>query len=169
MSEVTHSLTAPHKLEYTYKRSTGPVLGRFFGGLRDGRILGIRRGDGRVLVPPKEYDPDTGEALSEFVEVAPTGTIVSWAWVAHPREKQPLGRPFAYALVKLDGADTPLVHVVDAGDPAKLRTGLRVRARFAAERSGGVRDIEAFEPASVKRSWPVLRKARPARSNRSAA
>ena len=71
MSEAPHSLTAPHKLEYTYKRSTGPVLGRFFGGLRDGRILGVRRPDGRVLVPPKEYDPDTGAALGELVEVAP--------------------------------------------------------------------------------------------------
>jgi uncharacterized OB-fold protein len=151
------SLTAPHKLEYTYKRSTGPVLGRFFGGLRDGRILGIRRPDGRVLVPPKEYDPDTGEALSELVEVAPTGTVLSWAWVARPREKQPLGRPFAYALVKLDGADTPLLHAVDAGDAARLRTGLRVRARFAAERGRGIRDIEAFEPADdakAEAGWP---------------
>lgn len=152
------SLTAPHKLEYTYKRSTGPILGRFFGGLRDGRLLGVRRPDGRVLVPPREYDPDTGEALSELVEVAPTGTVVSWAWVAQPREKQPLGRPFAYALVKLDGADSPLLHVVDAGgDSSALRTGLRVRARFAAERSGSVRDIEAFEPAEgarVEAGWP---------------
>jgi hypothetical protein len=49
--------------------------------------------------------------------------------------------------VKLDGADTPLLHAVDAGDPAKMQTGMRVRARFAAERSGGIRDLEAFEPA----------------------
>lgn len=152
------SLTAPHKLEYTYKRSTGPILGRFFGGLRDGRLLGVRRPDGRVLVPPREYDPDTGEALSELVEVAPTGTVVSWAWVAQPREKQPVGRPFAYALVKLDGADTPLLHAVDTGgDPTALRTGLRVRARFGTERTGSVRDIEAFEPAEgarVESGWP---------------
>jgi len=151
------SLTAPHKLDYTYKRSTGPVLGRFFGGLRDGRILGVRRADGRVLVPPKEYDPDTGEALSELVEVAPTGTVVSWAWVARPREKQPLGRPFAYALVRLDGAETPMLHAVDAGEPSRMRTGLRVRARFAAERGAGVRDLEAFEPADgapVEPGWP---------------
>ena len=158
MSEVSRSLTAAHSLQYTYKRSTGPILGRFFGGLRDRRILGVRRADGRVLVPPREYDPDTGEALSELVEVASTGTVVSWAWVSKPREKQPLGRPFAYALVKLDGADTPLLHAVDAGgDPSALRTGLRVRARFAAERSGGVRDIEAFEPAEgapAEAGWP---------------
>ena len=92
MPEAVHSLTAPHRLQYTYKRSTGPVLGRFFGGLKEGRILGVRRKNGSVLVPPKEYDPDTSETLSELVEVGTAGTVVSWAWVAQPREKQPVGQ-----------------------------------------------------------------------------
>ena len=35
-------LTAPHVLEYPYRRSVGPVLGRFFTGLRDGKLLGVR-------------------------------------------------------------------------------------------------------------------------------
>jgi uncharacterized OB-fold protein len=99
------------------------------------------------MVPPREYDPDTGETLSELVEVGTTGSVVSWAWVSHPREKQPVGRPFAYALIRLDGADTPLLHAVDAGgDERKMKTGMRVRARFAAQREGTIRDIEAFEP-----------------------
>jgi len=158
MPEAVPSLTAPHRLQYTYKRSTGPVLGRFFGGLRDGRILGVRRKDGSVMVPPKEYDPDTGEALGELVEVGTAGVVKSWAWVSHPREKQPLGRPFAYALVQLDGADTPLLHAVDAGgDERRMTTGMRVRARFAAERPGGIRDIECFEPTDE----PAKGKAKP--------
>ena len=147
MTDAVHSLTAPHRLQYTYKRSTGPVLGRFFGGLRDGRILGVRRQDGRVLVPPKEYDPDSGAALSELVEVGDAGTVKSWAWVSQPREKQPVGRPFAYALIQLDGADSPLLHAVDAGDERRMRTGMRVRARWAAERIGAIRDIACFEPS----------------------
>jgi uncharacterized OB-fold protein len=150
MSEATHSLTAPHHLEYTYKRSTGAVLGRFFGGLRDGRILGVRRRDGRVLVPPKEYDPDTGEALSELVEVADCGSVRSFAWVQRPRAKQPLDRPFAYALIQLDGADSPLLHAVDAGEERRMRTGMRVSAVWAAERSGTIRDITHFEPKGTQ-------------------
>ncbi len=43
-------LTAPHVLEYPYRRSVGPVLGRFFAGLRDGEILAGRSSDGRLLV-----------------------------------------------------------------------------------------------------------------------
>src|SRR5438067_12614424 len=54
------ALVAPNILEYTYTRTVGPVLGRFFTGLRDGEITGMRLGDGRVAVPPLEYDPATG-------------------------------------------------------------------------------------------------------------
>ena len=33
---------APHILEYPYRRSVGPVMGRFFGALKEGRIEGVR-------------------------------------------------------------------------------------------------------------------------------
>lgn len=140
------ALTAPHTLQYTYKRSLGKVLSAFFSGLRDKKILGVRRKDGRVLVPPKEYDPDTAESLSELVEVGQAGVVRSWTWVARPREKQPLKTPFAYALIELDGASTPLLHAVDAGTEAKMKTGMRVRVRWAAERGNGITDIACFEP-----------------------
>ena len=69
--KIEPALTAPHKLAYTYKRSLGPVLGALLHRpARASSILGVRRADGSVLVPPKEYDPDTGEALSELVAVA---------------------------------------------------------------------------------------------------
>jgi len=64
-------LSAPHVMEYPYRRSLGPVLGRFFTGLRDGRIEGNKTRAGRVLVPPMEYDPETGDDVSdEWVEVS---------------------------------------------------------------------------------------------------
>ena len=140
------SLTAPHTLQYTYKRSLGKVLSAFFTGLRDRKILGVRRRDGSVMVPPKEYDPDTADSLSEMVEVGQSGVVRSWSWVARPREKQPLSKPFAYALIQLDGAATPLLHAVDAGSEARMRTGMRVRARWAPETVGAIRDIACFEP-----------------------
>lgn len=141
------TFTAPHVLEYPYRRSVGPVMGRFFAGLRAGRILGARGSDGRVLVPPPEFDPSTAARLSELVPVSDEGSVVSWAWVHEPKRMHPLGRPFAWALVRLDGADTPLLHAVDASSEQALRMGLRVRARWRAERVGEMRDIEAFIPA----------------------
>ena len=108
------ALSAPYVLAYTYRRSVGPVIGRFLTGLRDGRIEGVRTAAGRVLVPPAEYDPETGAAVGDFVEVGAAGVVQSWCWVSEPRAGQPLDRPFAWALVKLDGADTAMVHAVDA-------------------------------------------------------
>jgi uncharacterized OB-fold protein len=139
-------LSAQHVLEYPYKRSLGPVIGRFFTSLRDGPIEGIRTAGGRVIVPPTEYDPETSEPLSEFVEVGTAGVVTSWAWVTQPRTNHPLQQPFAWALVKLDGADTAMLHAVDAGAESAMSTGMRVRVRWAAEREGGIRDIECFEP-----------------------
>lgn len=146
MSEV---LSAEYVLEYTYTRSVGPVIGRFFEGLRDGRISGVRTAAGRVLVPPSEYDPETGDACDEFVEVSGSGVVTSWAWLGEPRTRNPLAKPFAWALIKLDGADTALLHVVDAGDIERMHTGMRVRVRWASERRGCIEDIACFEPESA--------------------
>ena len=140
------SLSAPHVLEYPYTRSVGPVIGRFLGGLLERKILGIRARDGRVLVPPVEYDPETSEPLSEFVEVGQAGVVTTWAWASEPRRNQPLDRPFAWALIRLDGADTALLHAVDAGEESGMRTGMRVRVRWREERVGEIQDIACFEP-----------------------
>ncbi len=139
-------LSAPHVLEYPYRRSVGPVLSRFFTALRERRLVGVRTRAGRVLCPPAEADPATGAAVTDdYVEVGPGGTITTWTWVSRPRETQPLAHPFAYALIRLDGADTALLHAVDAGDPARLRTGARVRPRWRTETVGDIGDIECFE------------------------
>ncbi len=145
MPESSEVLRGPHVLEYPYKRSLGPVLSRFFTSLRDRQFEGIKTTDGKVLVPPQEYDPQTGAPLSEWVRVGPGGTIVSWSWVAKPRAKQPLPDPFAFALIRLDGADTPLLHAVDAGSEAKLSIGARVVPRWAPEPKGGIKDVLCFE------------------------
>lgn len=144
--DVDGFLSAPHVLEYRYRRSVGPLLGRFFASLRDRQLLGVRTPAGRVLVPPTEYDPETGDALEELVPVGPGGVVTTWAWVARPRPKQPLPHPFAWALVRPDGADTALLHAVDAGGQARMHTGMRVRPRWREERGGGIGDLVCFEP-----------------------
>jgi uncharacterized OB-fold protein len=139
------AFSAPFVVSYPYSRTVGPHIGRFLTGLREGRIEGVRAGDGRVLVPPPEFDPATGEPLIEWVTVADEGTVVSWAWVPEPLQGQPFDHPFAYALVRLDGADSGFLHAVDVRSPAELATGARVRARWAAEREGAITDITSFE------------------------
>ena len=142
----TEVLSAPHFMEFPYTRSTGPMVGAFLTGLRDRQVLGVRDSTGRVVVPPPEYDAATAEALppDQLVPVGPEGVVTSWSWNAHVRPGQPFDRPFAWALVQLDGADTSLLHVLDA-PPEQLSTGMRVRIRWADETTGLINDIACFE------------------------
>ena len=144
-------LIEQHVLEYPggYTRSVGTAVSRYLTGLRDGVIVGVRIGDGRVMVPPTEYDPETGAALDEYVEVGPAGTVVAWTWVSEPRAgKHHLTKPFAFALVRPDGADVPMVHVVDVAGSDEMAVGMRVMPRWATERVGYVTDLDAWVPMS---------------------
>lgn len=143
---MSRVLSAPLQVSFDYTRSLGPVLGSFMTGLRDGQVLGARLADGRVVVPPVEYDPVTHAPVGDLVPVASTGTVTTWSWVSEPVAGQPLDRPFAFALVTLDGADLPMLHAVDAGSPDRMATGMRVRVRWAEERVGAITDIACFEP-----------------------
>ena len=137
-------LSAPLKLSFDYTRSVGPLLSQFFTALRERRIVGVRGSDGRVHVPPAEFDPVTYERLTEIVPGASVGTVVSWTWQSAPLEGQPLDRPFAWALIKLDGADTPLLHAVDATSADAINTGGRVHAHWADQPVGAITDIAYF-------------------------
>ncbi|MFJ6463250.1 Zn-ribbon domain-containing OB-fold protein [Streptomyces sp. NPDC091387] len=147
-------LSAPLVVEFPFTRSLGPVQSAFLTGLRERTVLGVRTGDGRVLVPPVEYDPVTAEEIHDLVEVAAAGTVTTWAWNPRPRRDQPLDTPFAWVLVRLDGADTALLHVLDAPGPEAVRTGMRVRVRWAATRTGAITDIACFEPYAGEAGEP---------------
>lgn len=142
-------LIAPNIIEYPFSRSTGPVIGAFFTALREGFFVGVRGSDGKVLVPPFEYDPYTSEELTEIVEVGSSGEVVSWAWVSEPLDGQPFDRPFAWALIRLDGADTTMLHAVDVATMDQMSTGMRVTARWREEREGHIADVECFVPEGV--------------------
>jgi uncharacterized OB-fold protein len=141
--------TTEATIRFPYRRSLGPVMGAFMTALADQRIIGIRSGD-RVIVPPREWDPDTGIELPlDFVDVGPAGTVETWSWVAKPTVQHPLDRPFAMALVKMDGADTAILHAVDAGSIDAMSTGMRVAPRWKTVRTGHITDLDAFIPGET--------------------
>ncbi|MBB5167937.1 Zn-ribbon domain-containing OB-fold protein [Mycobacterium sp. AZCC_0083] len=148
-------LSAPLRLSFDYTRSVGPLLSQFFTALRERRVLGVRGSDGRVHVPPAEYDPVDYQPLTEVVPVASVGTVVSWTWQEQTLEGQPLDRPFAWALIKLDGADTPLLHAVDAGSSDAISTGARVHVHWADEPVGSITDIAYFALGDVAEEVPA--------------
>ncbi len=147
MSQDDDVLRAEFDLNFTYTRTTGPVIGRFFTELRDRKLVGIKGSDGSVICPPTEYDPKTAAELNEFVDLEPTGTVKTWSWVKQPREKHPLDKPFAWALIQIDGADTSMLHAVDGASEDTMSTGMKVKIRWADETTGRINDIACFEPA----------------------
>ncbi len=134
-------LSAPLIIEYPFKRTTGPVIGAFLTGLREGIIVGSRAEDGRVICPPAEFDPVSGNDLTEIVEVGPEGEVTTASWVSAPHEKHPLDQPFAWALIKVDGADTTILGAVAADSADAVTSGVRVEPVWVEERAGHINDI----------------------------
>jgi uncharacterized OB-fold protein len=143
---MSDGLQAEHAVDFTYRRSVGGNVGRFLAGLARGELWACRVAGERTEVPPLDHDPVTGQVIETLVRVADTGTVRSWTWVAAPLPEHPLDRPFAFALVQLDGADTGLFHVVDAGEETAMATGMRVCADWRDQRIGSILDIRAFVP-----------------------
>ena len=72
--------------------------------------------------------------------------------VVHPRTRnvyvaamRGTGPSAAPALVRLDGADTSLLHALDA-PREQIASGMRVRIRWAEPTTGLIQDIACFEP-----------------------
>lgn len=151
---MTAPLTAPIDLHFDYTRSTGPVLSAFFTAIRDRRLIGARVADGRVMVPPPEYDPGTGEAITDFVDVGSAGTVLSYAWQGEVHPEHLPTEPFAWALVELDGADTPILHVLTNISADELSVGMRVQASWVSDPTGSITDF-TFVPAGLATDSPA--------------
>ena len=134
-------------MEFPYKHSTGPVIGRFLAGLKEQKKIWGQRASGQgVAVPPTGYSEVDGSISTQWVEVKDTGVITAAAIVHHPMAGlHPCAAPFAFVLVRLDGADTALAHVV-RDNLDKLKIGARVQAVWAPDdqRCGSIRDIACF-------------------------
>ena len=140
-------LSQRQKMEFPYKHSTGSTIGRFYAGLKEQKKIWGQRVSGQgVVVPPLGYSEFDGADGGEWVAVADTGTLTAVAIVHHPLDGlHPATQPFAFVLVKLDGADTALPHIV-ADDLNKVKVGARVQAVWADDdkRTGTLRDITTF-------------------------
>lgn len=132
--------------DLAYSHALGETTSRFLHGLSEGKILGRRTKDGRVLVPARSFDDRHSEPTEDWVEVANTGVIEMFTIVYEPFAGLP-EPPYALAYVLLDGADTALVGYVrgtDLSDPAAAATALaidtRVVVKFAEKPTGTAAD-----------------------------
>ncbi len=139
-------LTLKGQIAVPYSWWVGATGSRFLIALRDEKkIMGSRCGEcGTVYVPPRKNCGRCFRDMDEWVELGNEGEVKSFSIVHTPFKLHPAKAPFAYALIKLDGADVALLHIVTGGLDA-LKRGARVRAKFREERTGHILDIESFE------------------------
>jgi len=144
MSDSKDLLRAPFELAYNYKRSSGPVMSKFFEALGQQKILGTKSTAGKVFSPAAEFDPETNEPLKEMVEVGPGGVVESFSWIEDPQHHHLIKEPFAFALIKLDGADTSMLHMVTQCNETDLSIGSRVKANWSEIQEQRITDIKFF-------------------------
>ena len=142
--QETLKLQAPFELSYDYQRSCGPIMSKFFEALSKKKILGTKNASGKVFVPAAEFDPNTNEALTEFVEVESTGIIESWSWVANPKPHHLIQSAFAFVLIKFNGADTSMLHMVSECAESDLAKGVKVKPVWSSDPKEMILDIKYF-------------------------
>lgn len=130
-------------------RYTPGVAGTaFFKELREGRFVAARcDACGTTYCPPRIFCERDFEALEIDVKVGPKGTLESFTVGYTGLEGEPLDEPVVVGLVKLDGADTVLLHfLVGGGEP---EIGARVEPVFKpkGKREGTILDLEGFKLA----------------------
>ena len=137
-----------------YRHEEGEVLRRFFKELKEyKRIMGNRCPMcSRVHVTPRRLCERCSVPNKEWIEVKDTGTIEIFTIQSAPTTDL-TETLYCLAFIKLDGADTAIMHHVggiDLSDVERakkgLRIGMRVQAKWRDKREGQITDIEYFEP-----------------------
>lgn len=128
------------KINLPYRYTAGEFQKAFLYGLADGRIVGSRCGSCETLaVPARPFCPVCSGHSADVVDMPLAAELVSWTTVTRD------GRARTFGLVRMTGADTVMLHVLDVGDRT-LEEGMRLVPRWAADPTPDIMAIEAFIP-----------------------
>ncbi len=137
----------PGELSVSFRYTPGVGNTAFFEALRDRGVFLASRCDacGVTYLPARSFCERCLAELTPGTECGPGGELVSWTLARVDVDGDPI-EPVRYGLVRLDGADTVLLHrLIDLdGEP---EIGMRVEVVLAPERTGSIFDVEGFGPA----------------------
>ncbi|MDD3249295.1 MAG: Zn-ribbon domain-containing OB-fold protein [Smithella sp.] len=138
------------KINVPYSWWAGDTASKFFIKLRDEKkIMGTKCPScNKVFLPPRKVCPSCFIENTEWVSLSGEGTVLSFTvarrqFAAIPQDKK---IPVIWGLIKLDGADTALLHYLDEVRPESVEIGMRVKAVFSDTRKGAIHDISHFKP-----------------------
>ena len=122
-------IVTPIRLDYTYTPGTAPS--GFLRAMKEGRIVGRRCPEcSKVYVPPRGSCPMCGVEFAEEVEVADTGTLVTFAVVNVNFANRVIDLPYVSGEVRFDGSDTTSMVLVQGIPVDQVRMGMRVKAHW---------------------------------------
>ncbi len=154
-SEENDSFIVEGKLALPYTYFAGRVGSRFITVIRDRKkIMGVKcPACGKVYLPPRQVcEKDFTDISDNWVDVRNTGVVANFTVVRYDDRHLPRAAPFVLALIKLDGADTPFMHILEECKPEDVSIGMPVVAVFADKTTATILDIDHFRPAAVRAS-----------------
>ncbi|MGH9196091.1 MAG: Zn-ribbon domain-containing OB-fold protein [Acidimicrobiia bacterium] len=138
------------RMPVSHRYTAGLAGEEFFSALRDrGVFLATRcEDDGVTYAPARAFCERCLKPLDEYFEVGPIGTLESFTVVHRDLEDQKLDDPVVIGLIRLDGADTLLVHRIDGQARTDLEIGIPVEPviKPRSARTGNLNDVEHFRP-----------------------
>lgn len=148
MDNTDEVIIHPRTRLWKYYHYAGPVRSRFLVELRDNkRIMGTKCPIcNRVFVPARPTCFVCLNPMDEWTVASDQGTLMTYTVVYQAEPSYPVETPFIYGIIKLDGADTGIAHIIDEVSPETLKIGMRVQAVFGDERVGSILDIKYFRP-----------------------
>jgi len=149
MSEKNWCFEVPGKLEIPFKYYAGEWGSKFLAALRDNmKIMGSKcPACNKVFIPPRSSCEQCFGKISEWVEIGPKGKVTSFCVVNYKEPYLPVEPPFVLALIRLEGADSDLTHIISEVSPENVRIGMTVAPVFAEQRKASILDIKYFKPA----------------------
>ncbi len=150
----------PGKLEIPFRYFAGRFNSKFLTTLRDEKkIMACRCPTcGKVFMPPRSSCEVCFTKIEDWIQVGPAGEVTSWTVVRYSEPHLPVKPPYILALIKLDGADTALAHIIMGIKPEDMKTGIRVSAVFAKERKASITAIAYFKPVGPPEKKPAPKK-----------
>jgi len=137
------------KLALPYTYFAGRVGSTFITTIRDNhKIMGVKCPTcDKVFVPPRQTcERCQADIQNNWVELGNIGKVINYTIVRYDDKHLPRKAPFVLAMIQLDGADTPMVHILDEVDPDAVIEGMKVRAVFAEKTTNTILDIDHFAP-----------------------
>jgi uncharacterized protein len=145
--EMVRSIRTPARLDYMF--TAGRATTRFLTGLAQRQLLGQRCPKcEKVYVPPRGACPTDGVPTEDEVELAHTGTVTSFCVVNVQFYGQAMDLPYVSALILLDGADLPIMHLIQEVPYDEVHMGMRVEAVWVPDDELGptLESIRYFRP-----------------------